>query len=172
MGQNTILTIGGLVLLGGFMLSANRILSENSVNTEQTEYVLTALSLAQSVVDEAKAKSFDEKTTAALVNVSDSLTTILGRDGAESTPNPDTLSLLGTFKSAATFDDVDDYNGYVRLVNTERGTGYRLSVTVKYVSETNPDSDSYVPTFCKRMTVSVTSPFFETPISLNYAFTY
>ena len=166
------MTIGGLVLLGVFMLSANGLLSANSVNTEQTEYVLTALSLAESIVDEAKTKSFDERTTAALISIADSLTTMPGREGGESVANPDTMSALGSYASVSRFDDVDDYNGYVRLVNTARGTGYNLNVTVKYVSETNPDSDSYTPTFCKRMTVSVTSPFFETPITINYAFTY
>jgi hypothetical protein len=171
-GHNTILTIGALVLLGGFMVSANGILSQNSVNTEQTEYVLTALSLAQSIVEEAKAKAFDERTKSAFVSVADSLSVVLGRDAGEAIASPDTLTSSGVCSSASIFDDVDDYNGYVRLVNTERGTGYRLVVGVKYVSETNPDSDSYVPTFCKKLTVSVTSPFFETPISINCAYTY
>jgi hypothetical protein len=172
MGHSTLLTIGALVLLGSFILSSNDILSQNSVTTEQTEYVLTALSLAQSIIDEARTKAFDERTATATASIADSLTFVLGPEAGEGVPYPDTLAATGNYRSSSAFDDVDDYNGYVRLVNTARGTGYRLSTTVKYVSETNPDADSYPRTFCKKMTVSVTSPFFDTPITIMGAYTY
>ena len=175
-GSNMILVIGALLLFGMFLSSSNKLMIGNTQIASQNEYNIAALSIAQSIIDEAKTKAFDEKTIAGPV-VSPSPTTLtvtglFGPDGVgESVPNPDTLKSTG-YGSMSKFDDIDDYNKYNRLVNTPRAEGYRVSVTVGYASETNPDSLKGVPTFCKTMTVKVTSAYTSQPLTLSYAFTY
>jgi hypothetical protein len=170
-------------------------MTENTQIADQNEYYVTALSLAQSVLDEAKTKAYDEYTvnrTYALTKT-DSLTlpSKLGREWGEqlSVPDVDTITTSSPFtpsspgyRSTTQFDDVDDYNGYQRLVNTPRAEGYRIRVSVQYASPTCPDSAVSTKTWCKTMTVQITSPYFrkqtvldiEVPdtLVLSYAFLY
>ena len=154
----------------------------NTQIAEQNEYYISAVSLAQSVIDEAKTKAFDEKTDTAAVASVDLLTapTSLGTDGAaETVPKPDTLfpgspytSSSRGYRSTYKFNDVDDYNKYIRLVNTQRAEGFTINVKVNYADETDPDPQRMVRTYCKKMTVTVTSPFLADAVTLYYAFTY
>lgn len=193
MGANMLLTIGALVIFGIFLGAANKLMIGNNQIASQNEYYITAISLAQSVIDEAKTKAFDEKTVSGSVSNRTSLTAVasIGKDGAsEAVPFPDTLSSSSPYSStnkgywsAIKFDDVDDYNGYYRLVNTPRAEGYQIRVTVNYANENSPDNSSLTQTYCKRMVVKVTSPYFPKAsdgagstvpdtLTLSYAFTY
>lgn len=174
MGINMLLTIGGIVLLTTFVLYANGLMFDNTKIASDNEYVITAISLAQSVIDEAKTKGFDEATLLATVTSANDLTPVIlmGADGpSETFATPDSIDSNHPH-SIAQYDDVDDYHGYVRIVNTPRAEGFRVETAVEYVSETNPDSVSAVRTFCKRMQVTVTSPYMQHPVLLSYAFTY
>ncbi|MBI4536292.1 MAG: hypothetical protein HY708_08435 [Ignavibacteriae bacterium] len=168
-----LLTIVGIMLLGAFMLAANSLMADNVRLAEENEYILTAIALAQSVLDEAKTKAFDAATVSGPVSSPSQLTGAgsLGPNSSEATPNPDTLFSTG-YRSSTKFNDVDDYNNYNRLVNTPRAEGYRINVIVQYASTTYPDSIKSFTTFCKRMTLTVTSPYISTPVKLTYAFLY
>jgi hypothetical protein len=174
MSNNLVFVIFGMILLGTFMLMANGLLLENSIAADMNEYYLTAMSLAQSVIDEAKTKAFDQKTVSGPVTSKDSLTSPsnLTREGSgEVVPVPDTLTSQG-FLSSINFNDVDDYNGYRRLVNTPRTNGYMLAAAVRYVSSTYPDSASSTMSYSKKMTVTVTSPYFPDSLKVQYIFVY
>ena len=173
MGVNMLLTIGGIILLSTFILYASGLMSDNVKISSDNEYVITAIGLGQSLIEEAKLKAFDEATAAGTVNAASQLSAanILGSDNGETVQNPDTAAANGS-ASFAKFDDVDDYNGYVRIVNTPRAENYRVRATVNYASETYPDSVKTIQTFCKRMTVTVTSAYFPQPVNLYYSFTY
>jgi hypothetical protein len=183
MGSNMMLTIAAVFLFGLFVVAGNNLMSNNSKVAGQSEYSLTALALAQSIIDEAKAKDFDENSTGGHVVTSPSqLTASLGPEPGETIASPDTDNGSTGYTSAQRFDDVDDYNGYSRLVNTQRAKGYLVSVQVQYVSEADPESVSGAPTYCKRMNVSVTcadmsdlnrvSSMDDLPIRLSYVFAY
>src|SRR5512137_954874 len=95
MGNSMILVIGGLLLLGMFMLSANGLMLQNTETAEQNKVLLTAISVGQSVIDEAMTKAFDQAVIAGPVTAASSLTSVstLGRDNTgEMVPVPDTLS--------------------------------------------------------------------------------
>lgn len=173
MGSSLLLTIGSLVMLGLFMLSANGLISDNIHTAEENEYYLTALSLAQSVIDEAKTKSFDQVTVTSVVSSPSAFTTPagLGPDTGESITGPDSAS-GGVYLSLSRFNDIDDYQGYIRLANTARADRYTVTAAVEYANALSPDSSSAVGTFCKKMTVTVTSPYLPGPVSLQYAFVY
>jgi len=179
--SNVILSIGALVIFGTFLTSSNRLMTANTMLAEQNEYYISAVSLAQSVIDEAKTKAFDERTVGNHVYTMDSLTMVsaLGPDVSEGFRNTDTLSTVAPYSPAApgfysnyVYNDIDDYNYYHRLVNTPRAEGYSVMVTVKYVNEADPDAVLAVQTFCKRMTVSVASPYMPYTVKLSYLFTY
>ena len=180
MGTNVILAIGALVIFGTFLASSNRLMTVNTQIAEQNEYYISAISLAQSIISEAKAKAFDQNTVSGSAPSVDSLSLTLGPDGvAESVPAIDTLITSSPYnaqnpgyRSTFKFNDVDDYDGYKRLVNTPRAEGYTISVRVSYASPTYPDSLKATPTFCKKMTVSVKSPYIPDSLSLSYAFVY
>ena len=182
MGANIILAMGALVIFGTFLSSSNRLMTANTQIAEQNEYYISAISLAQGVIDEAKSKAFDQNTDTSIVTLTGSLTApgSLGKDGAaESVPNPDTLYSGAPFsasspgyRSTAKFNDIDDYNDYKRRVNTPRAEGFTVSVKVNYANETTPDLSLAVRSFCKRMVVTVSSPFLTSPVKLSYAFTY
>jgi hypothetical protein len=132
------------------------------------------------VIAEAKTKAFDQKTVSASVTAPESLSVALGSDGStELVPTPDTLmtsspytSTVPGFRSSFKFNDVDDYNGYKRKVNTQRAEGYTVSVTVAYASSTYPDSTKFSQTWCKKMNVSVKSPYMPDSVTVSYAFVY
>ncbi len=190
MGSNMMLTIGAILLFGMFLSIANRLIVGNTQIASQNEYYITGLSLAQSIIDEAKTKAFDQYTkdsTTLVARTSLTAWNALGREAGEVVPSPDTISAAVPysstnkgFMSAVKFNDVDDYNGYSRLVNTPRAEGFRLSVTVNYGSETNPDSAVSTKSYCKRMIVKVTSPFFRNntlnggpdTLTVRYVYTY
>jgi hypothetical protein len=172
-GNSLFLTIGALLLFGLFLLTGNRRIVEGKISADGSEYTMTAVSLAQSLIDEAKLKAFDEKSLAGAVLRSDlTNNSSLGKDGgAESVPVPDVTAAAG-YASATKFDDVDDYKGYTRLVNTSRASNYSITVSVNYASETYPDSAKSVKTFCKKMTVTVTHPNIPSPVVVSYPFVY
>jgi len=180
MGTNVILAVGALVIFGTFLASSNRLMTVNTQIAEQNEYYISAISLAQSIISEAKAKAFDQNTVSGSVSTVDSLSLSLGPDGfSEYVPSTDTLITSSPYdaqnpgyRSTYKFNDVDDYYGYKRLVNTPRAEGYLLTVRVTYASPTNPDSICATPTFCKKMTVSVKSPYIPDSLLLSYAFVY
>src|SRR5215831_14572787 len=93
MGANMMLTIGALVIFGIFLGAANKLMIGNNQVASQNEFYITAISLAQSVIDEAKTKAFDQVTVSGSVTSRSSLTlgAKLGKDGTETTPYPDTL---------------------------------------------------------------------------------
>lgn len=181
--SNIIIAIGALVIFSVFLASSNRLMTGNTRIAEQNEYYICAVSLGQSLIDEAKSKAFDEKTVSNPVGSPASLSAVLGPDGilrpSELLPSPDTITSASPYTSSARgylskyrFDDVDDYNGYKRLVNTPRAEGFLVTCAVGYASPSSPDSPSGIPTFCKKMTVQVTSPYMADTIKLSYAFTY
>ncbi|HEY6191644.1 MAG TPA: hypothetical protein VI215_04870 [Bacteroidota bacterium] len=181
MGSNITLAVGALIIFSTFLSSSNKLMIMNTQLAEQNEYYLTALSLGESLISEAKAKAFDQMTVTNPVTLTDSLSSVLGTEGvSETIPSPDTLitstpytAATPGFRSGVKFNDVDDYNGYKRKVNTQRAEGYTLSAKVAYASPTYPDSiKSGVKTFCKTMTVVVKSPFIPDSVSLSYTFLY
>ena len=62
MGANMILTIGAILLFGVFLNTSNQLMIGNNQIASTNEYYISALAIGQSVIDEAKTNSFDEKT--------------------------------------------------------------------------------------------------------------
>jgi hypothetical protein len=177
MGSSIYMALAAMVLLSVFILSSNTLIQRNSQIVNESEYLITAISLAQNLLDEAKTKAFDENLVSGskdIASVLGVLTTVLGRESSEIFQYPDLTDTVTNqiFNSAKVFNDFDDYNGYTRIVDTKRAESFKVSSIVQYVDPGNPDATKSSPTFCKRMTVIVDSPYLTTPVLLNYAMIY
>ncbi len=154
----SMLTIAALVFLSMISLQFNRTALNTQTAEIENKIYLTAFSLADDMIEEIKVKGFDETTVPFPTNVTTNLTSLanFGPDVGESYGN---------------FDDVDDYNGYNKLVSAPHAEDYYVAVAVKYVEEDDPDDDSSVQTFYKKVTVTVSSPYAGNPIKLSFIFT-
>lgn len=171
---NYILAIGGLIIFSIFSLITNSSIVNNKNLSMESEFVITAASLAQSVIEEAKSKSFDQQTVIDTVTVLESLSSVSGVEGLEGSQVslPDIMS-DNKFKSASFYNDVDDYNGYKRVIDLPNSCPYTISVQVNYVSSTPPYTTNVINrTWLKKMTVIVESPFITIPVVYDYVFSY
>ncbi len=150
MGSGQMLqTLGALVLLSLLVLNANRTVLNNSRIVYTGQYTETALSLAESYLQEITAKAFDEKAIGQpSIKDPSKFSWTLGPDYGET--------------SAGSFDDVDDYIGYpLRLrepVVSDTTTLFKLECAVDYMTD-DLSATSAIPTFYKRITVTISVPF-------------
>ena len=165
------LVIGAVVLLGVLILNANSSVYQATDTMYTSEFGVTAISLATSIVEEASGKMFDKAiadTNAAAVYDSSYFTApgLLGPDAGES------------YHGAKDFNDFDDFNGLflVYKSNVAADTAstpgsnwetiipgirakYFVHCTVCYVNPPNLDVAYTVrQTWHKKIIVTVTSP--------------
>jgi hypothetical protein len=166
------MVIAAISLLGILILNTNATLINNYDTTNNSEFEITAVSLATSLVEEAMGKMFDEviadsNTTALTTPTQLSLT--LGAEGAE--------KYRDTSSTFADFDDFDDFNNLFIVYKSDLpaeaaqtpGSNFEFAVPgmrskyfvtaqVMYVDPTNLDGVSSSRTWHKKMIVTVTSP--------------
>ena len=167
-GQS-ILTIGAMLLLSVLILRVNGSINSSGQYVSTSKIGLTAISLAQSRLEEIKSKAFDEKTVSNVQSSTSNLTSPakLGPDAGESYPN---------------FDDIDDYNGFTwtdtvqvdpNLPKSGSNVEYfNESCSVVYVPSTPPFSTSNTQTWNKMITVSVTHKMMTDTITISTIFSY
>ena len=159
-GTQSFLTIGAMALLALVSLRFNTTLLENRTTEIENKVYLTAFSLADDLIEEIKQKAFDEKTVEWKAIPADQLSpsNAFGPvDAGESSVN--------------TFDDIDDYHGYLKAVSLPHVENYSVMSTVEYVSATDPDATSNTQTYFKKITVRVNSPYLSHPVKLSFIFT-
>ncbi len=152
------LSIGALLLFSLVSLNFNSsVLSNTTVEVENKVY-LTAFSLADDLIEEIKQKAFD----AATLNFP--------------TTDPSTLTGAynlghGSWETYPDYNDIDDFNGFVKSVSAPHAEGYQIICVVRYVDGDNPDKIVWTQTFYKKVTVTVSSPYLRNPIQLSHIFT-
>jgi len=161
MGVNIMLAIGSIIMFTTFLSSSNKVMMGNSQIASQNEYYIAALSYGQSVIEEAKTKMYEGPLSPGPPKGGATTNSLfLGPEtSGEKIGFVDTLGPRG-FTSEERFDDVDDYDGYHRMVNSPRAEGYAISTSVNWVDKVDPNSISSSVTDYKMMVVKVTSPFF------------
>ena len=132
-------TIFSIVIFSFLLLQANSLMLRNDGVTVNHEYEKTAIALAQSIIEEAKALAFDE-------NMS-----------ADDVPNEFTPSgQLGSNAPREEFTAFDHFHGYNETIPTQLGD-YEITVTVEYVDSEPPFDPVGGRTTSKRMTVTAGS---------------
>ena len=154
-----LMTIGALVLLSTLFLRVNTNYLQNSTTTNESKFEILAASLANSIIEEASDKSFDNYTVhnSATVLTDLTLSDSLGVDNGDQYPN---------------FNDIDDYNGFTKTDSTLPSAVFHLSCTVNYVTQLNPDIISLTRTWTKKISVIVTSPSMSDTVKLSSLFCY
>lgn len=154
------LVIGAFTLLSIITVAINSTLMSTSGTGLEMETSLNALSTAQTMLDEILAKEFDQNTTwGHRVYDYASMTSpaFLGPEGSEKNFTIDSTK-VGGYYSAWRFNDIDDYNGYIRASVNPRLGWFRVSVQVYYVDEFTPTVKSSTKTWQKKIVVTITHP--------------
>ncbi len=151
----TLLIFGAMLILSLTSLRFNKTVVNNVTVELENKVYLTAFSLADDMIEEAKTKAFDESTIKFPTTSTANLSTTLGPEG----------------ETYSSFDDVDDYNGYSKLVTAPHAEDYNISCRVMYVDGNDPDEVVSHQTFYKKFEVTVSSPYLRMPINLSFIFT-
>jgi hypothetical protein len=156
-GQS-LLSIGALLVFSLVSLNFNSTVLTNTTVEVENKVYLTAFSLADDLIEEIKQKAFD----AATINFP--------------TTNPSSLTDAyslghGSWEVYPDYNDIDDFNGFVKTVSAPHAENYKVSCIVTYVDGDNPDKVVWTQTFYKKVTVTVGSPYLRNPIKLSHIFT-
>jgi hypothetical protein len=151
----SMLALGALVILTLTSLRFNGTLLETTTAELENKVYLTAFSLADDLIEEIKNKAFDEATKKFVTSDLSALTPPSG---------------FGTGNFEVVRDDIDDYHNYTYLISAPHAEDYTVSCIVQYVSNTDQNVVITVPSYYKRVTVTVDSPFLRNSVSLAFIF--
>jgi len=153
------LTIGALLLLSTLMLRVNTTnLTTDSIRAE-AQYGVLATSIITSVMEEAKSLAYDSATDSNSVTSLNQLT-------APSSLGPESGETFDTF------NDFDDFDGYTRVDSSMPSAIFNIGCEVDYVSTSNLLGKSFLPTWHKRITVTVSSDFMEDTLTQSSIYSY
>lgn len=158
MSTQSFLSIGALTLFAITSLSFNKHVLNNSTNELENKVMLTAISLADALIEEIKVKGFDEVTLGIPTASAGNLTpaNLLRAELGEVYPN---------------FDDIDDFNGFIKTASTPHAENYTLSANIYYIEPDQPTVYKTTQTFYKRLVVSVSNQYLRNPVTLSFIFT-
>ena len=155
-------TMFSIVIFSMLLLQANQAIFQNNVVMVDHEYEKTAISLAQSLIDEARKTAYDEAVLDGDVpqNVN---------PGDVFSPNSELGPPAGVTRPD--FTVFDYYNGYTDTIHTDLGP-FVMNVTVNYVIGDPPYGQSGEQTFSKLLEAEVRSLHADRSVRLNYLKTY
>lgn len=159
MSQNiqSLLSLGALLLFSLISLRFDSAVLENTGVEVENKVYLTAFSLADDLLEEIKQKAFDANTTQFPITNPAGLTNYpLGPGSWESYPD---------------FNDIDDFNGYKRIIDAPHAEKYEVTCQIYYVGESTPEVKSTTRTFYKRADITVSSPYLKHNVKLSFIFT-
>ncbi|NUM73180.1 hypothetical protein HUU40_02350 [candidate division KSB1 bacterium] len=154
MGQRELLLLlGAITVFGTAALNLKRFIVNQNELMLQRQFESYAVALAQSFIEEAKGKSYDDRDTnpAAPKTYDFTAPAALGPEAGEIYPR---------------FNDVDDYDGFTKIDSSGLGK-FSVAIQVDYVEESDPNRVVNTQTFYKKMTVTVTHYFLDQPITLS-----
>jgi len=159
MGNHMMFVIGAGVIFFTAVLSINSTLLHNYGLISESGILLTTSSIGQEIIEEAQGKLFDE---------------ILSVDPSPELPGyftaPDSLGNENG-EAYPLFDDIDDYNGFTKIVTTPSGN-CSLVVKVGYVDSINIDQWVSQKGFYKKIEVNVFNDVVPNAVILSHLFCF
>ncbi len=152
-----LLVAGALGILGLLILSTNTATFQNLAVKLENRSTLSTISIAQSILEEMKTKSFDEQTLIGFPHTVSSLTSA-SSFGPEGETYPQ-------------YDDIDDYHNYSRTISSDDAGAITAVVKVSYVNESQPEFTSTTNTYLKKVTVELTGGNLSPKVTLTRIFT-
>ncbi|MFZ1279365.1 MAG: hypothetical protein WAR59_00915 [Ignavibacteriaceae bacterium] len=162
----TMLAVGAMMLLSFLVLRFNSVHITSAQASYNAKFGIVATSLANSLIEEAKDKAFDElvlDTTKTILSAND-FSSILNKETGEVYPD---------------FDDFDDYNNLfyldsLSLKDPQTGlpTKFEIRSKVNYVTDVSPDVNSASRQYHKKITVAVYCSALVDTIRLSSIFSF
>jgi len=154
------LVLGALILISSFILRVNTTKTSQIKSTITNQAIITATSIAQSLMEQIQSESFDQKTVSTAVTIPDSLTSpaLLGPEAGET--------------NILKFNDIDDYNNYIETDTMGILGIYNIKSKVSYCTKMNPDITSSVSTFSKRVDISIYNKFLIDTLKISKVISY
>ncbi len=157
-GQS-LLTIGAMILLSVLILRINNTFLTTGTVLMESKFAVLATSIATSQLEEISNKAFDNYTASNPTKYTGDLTPY-NRLGPETGETP------------ATYNDVDDYNGYTKTDSTMPSAIFKINCKVEYVNTSNPDVAVNTQTWNKKITVYVTSVSMKDTVKMSEIYSY
>jgi hypothetical protein len=157
-GQS-MLAIGAIILLSTIVLRVNNNFLTTNETMMESKFGVLAISLAQSIIEEASNKAFDANTVGNPVHDLSLLT-------ASNSLKPESGEVYPDF------DDFDDFNGYQKDVTNLPSANFHISCSVNYINAATPDVVSSNKTWSKKITVIVTSESSKDTVRVSSIFSY
>jgi hypothetical protein len=169
LGQS-MLVIGAITLLGILVLNANSTILQSNTTMDTSEFGITAVSLATSLVEEAMGKMFDQviaDSNTGTITSESQLTPVgnLGPDVSEAYRNgtrdfndfDDFNNIFLVYKSNVAADTVHTPGSTWEAIVPGIRAKYFVKARVYYVDYLHLDDTSNVRTYHKKIVVTVTS---------------
>jgi len=150
------MTLGAMILLSVVILRVTSNFLHTDVLLMESKFGVLGVSLATSVMEEAKGKSFDDQSDSGSVLALTDLTTI-GPEAGEEYPF---------------FDDFDDYDGFEMIDSSMPSAIFKINCIVDFVKPEDLDGMSTQKTWHKKMTVMVTTNSSPDTIRLETIYSY
>jgi hypothetical protein len=160
--SDVLYVMAALVLFSILATNSNASFIRNTNMQVESELEFNAIAVAQSIIDEARVKAYDQNSAGNDPNEIDddmpvfSQPSALGPETGEVYPN---------------FNDFDDFDGLNLIRNTGYGD-YGISVLVEYLNPNNLSISTSVTTIKKRMKVTVSHNNLPNDVTLTYIRTY
>lgn len=172
LGQ-TMLSIATLVALTIMVVTSQRFLVEGQKEAITAECLDLAAMHSEALLAEASRKRYDVNVTYDYYQPRYEFTGAYSMgpssfERSQVVPWPD----MAPFKSNATFSDVDDYNNYERIVNTQLVSGLRFTVKIYYVSESDPEQIVWTQTYLKMIEVTAHQEMYLEPVTFSTIVSY
>jgi hypothetical protein len=165
----TILTIVAIVLLGTNVVSVNRTFLQHGVVLQQTEIGLFGVSLATSLLEEARGKAFDRYSLVGFPTSVNQLTPYdsLGPEAGETRTLYDDFDDFNWMKGGPTRDSIIVKADTIKIPDVDTFVRW---AKVCYVDSTNPMTYRNYRTWVKKLTVYVKGGASQDTIQMSYLF--
>jgi hypothetical protein len=151
-----LLSVGAMVLLSTTLLNYNQSSANSNLTLMESKYSLLAISLANSLIEEATGKPFDAKTVSSSISSTNQLSSI-GLDSHETFPN---------------FDDFDDYDDLEITERTLPAAEFNIRCKVDYINPANPNVPAGGRTWHKKITVFISSHALSNTVEMSQVYSY
>jgi hypothetical protein len=143
-----LITVAAMVLLATLILRMNNTFSNSTNTVYDSKFAILASD-----------KSFDEATDSIAVSSLNDLTPAgsLDPESGEVYPN---------------FNDVDDYNGFIKVDSTLPSAVFKATCKVDYVNPNSPEVTSTARTWTKRISITITSISMADTVRLSSLYSY
>lgn len=159
-----LLVLLSLTILASVTISANKLILNETDVVQGSEAMITGTAIGQAMLEQITVKEFDQNVLPPLSTDTATVFTPPSQLG------PDSSDVAG---DDTTYNDIDDYNGFVDSVSTPRLGYFVRQCEVYYVHSDGDSSD--VQTFFKKIKVFVENVYLNTPnhmISLSEIVSY